>query len=400
MANYSLLIVLFAALLTPLLLAKFNISRVPTAVSEIIFGIIIGKSGFNWINMQDSTLSSLATIGVIFLIFLGGFEINFNSLKPNKNAKKSATNPLKLSIGSFSIILIVSFLIALILAQLNIFNNIILATIIFSTIALGVVISTLTEAKLLKTDYGQTILLISVLGEFIPLVVLTIYTYMQSKEGIKTLLIPLIFILALLLLSRFKNILSTFDKINKETTQLDVRLTFFLIFTLVTFAETIGAENILGAFLAGAVMKLLNPNNDTKDKINSIGYGFFIPIFFITTGVKLNIPVLLADRSSLLLIPIFLVCFILSKIFIFPLLQRSFGVSLAAAATSLSSTTITLVIPILNVGQALNVISTKEAGAITIAAIITCLIAPAFFNKILAKLVYNHNKVPIKKQTH
>lgn len=399
MANYSLLIVLFAALVTPLLLAKFNISRVPTAVSEIIIGIIIGRSGLNWIDMKDPTLSSLATIGVIFLIFLGGFEINFIELKKSKT-KKTTVNPLILSTGSFSIILGISFLISLLLAYFNIFNNIILATIIFSTIALGVVISTLTEAKLINTDYGQTILLISVLGEFIPLVVLTIYTYIQSKEGIKTLLIPLIFIFALILLTRFKGIMTTFDRINKETTQLDVRLTFFLIFTLVTFAETIGAENILGAFLAGAVMKLLNPNNDTKEKINSIGYGFFIPMFFITTGVKLNIPELLTDRNSLLLIPIFLVCFILSKVFIFPFLKKPFGVSLAAAATSLSTTTITLVIPILNVGLNLNVISSKEAGAITIAAIITCLTAPAFFNKILAKLVYNHNKVPLKKQTH
>ena len=84
----------------------------------------------------------------------------------------------------------------------------------------------------------------------------------------------------------------------KATTQLDVRLAFFLTFALVTVAEQVGAENILGAFLAGMVMKLLEPTQATKDKLTSIGYGFFIPIFFIRTGVNLNLKLLFANPQA------------------------------------------------------------------------------------------------------
>ena len=99
----------------------------------------------------------------------------------------------------------------------------------------------------------------------------------------------------------------------KATTQLDIRLAFFLIFALVTVAERVGAENILGAFLAGMVMKLLEPSEATKDKLTSIGYGFFIPIFFIMTGVGLNLKSLFAHPSSLMLLPVLVIFLFLAK---------------------------------------------------------------------------------------
>jgi Kef-type K+ transport systems, membrane components len=183
-----------------------------------------------------------------------------------------------------------------------------------------------------------------------------------------------------------------FDKIDKSTTQLDIRLAFFLIFTLVTFAQEIGAESILGSFLAGAVMKLLKPKPDTEEKLSSMGYGFFIPVFFITTGVNLNLRTLFADPSSLILIPIFLIAFILSKVAVYGAFRHRFGRKYSIAASIVTSTTITLVLPILQVGQNLKLITTTQAGAITLAAIITCLVCPVLFNKILSKS--DQEKVP------
>src|SRR5699024_8727656 len=153
------------------------------------------------------------------------------------------------------------------------------------------------------------------------------------------------------------------------------------IFVLVTFAEQIGAESILGAFLAGAVMKLLKPKPDTEAKLSSMGYGFFIPVFFITTGVNLNLRTLFTNKEALMLIPLFLIAFLLSKAIVFFVFRRQFGNRYSVAAAIVTSTTITLVLPILQVGRNLKLITTAQSGAITLAAIITCLICPILFNK-------------------
>ena len=223
----------------------------------------------------------------------------------------------------------------------------------------------------------------SALGEFIPLVALTVYSAVQQKHFLSVFGLPVIFIIAIILLRRFNRIYVFFDKIDKSTTQLDIRLAFFLIFTLVTFAEQIGAESILGSFLAGVVMKLLKPKPETAEKLSSMGYGFFIPVFFITTGVNLNLRSLFTNLDALILIPVFLVAFILSKSIVYFAFVRHFGRRFAGAAAILTSTTITLVLPILTVGRNLKLITATQSGAITLAAIITCLVCPILFNKII-----------------
>ncbi|KRL68198.1 cation:proton antiporter [Companilactobacillus versmoldensis] len=381
MAQFSLLITLFVALATPLILGRLNIQRIPSAVSEIVMGIIIGQTGFN-IVQPDMTLKYLANLGVIMLIFLGGMEINFSLFKP-KEVKSKDAPPLLMATFGFISILILSLILSAILYFTGIFDNFILATILFCTIAMGVLISLLKESGLLDREYGQTILLTAVLGEFIPLLALTIYSAIQQKNYISAFGLPVIFLIAIILLQRFKQVFHFFDEIDKSTTQLDIRLAFFLIFVLVTFAEQIGAESILGAFLAGAVMKLLQPKEETQERLTSMGYGFFIPIFFIVTGVNLNLRTLFADPKALVLIPVFLIAFFLSKAVIYFVFKPRFGKRLATAATVLTATTITLVLPILEVGKSLKLVNTTQSGAITLAAIITCLVCPTVFNKIL-----------------
>lgn len=382
MEKFALLIVLFAALLTPLITARFHLTRMPTSISEIIMGIIIGKTGLNIVH-PDTSLQYIANLGVIMLIFLGGMEIDFSLLKPKKD--KSEYSPLGTSFAGFVSIFVMSMILSGILYYTHVFTDFVLAVILFSTIALGVIISLLKEVGLLNTNYGQTILLTAAFGEFIPLVALTIYSAVEQQNYISVLGLPVIFIIAIVLLRRFNRIYVFFDKIDKSTTQLDIRLAFFLIFTLVTFAQQIGAESILGSFLAGAVMKLLKPKPDTEEKLSSMGYGFFIPVFFITTGVNLNLRTLFADPSSLILIPVFLIAFIMSKAAVYGAFRHRFGRRYAVAAAVVTSTTITLVLPILQVGRNLKLITTAQSGAITLAAIITCLVCPVIFNKILSK---------------
>ncbi|XEO94081.1 monovalent cation:proton antiporter family protein [Latilactobacillus sakei] len=384
MTNLALVIVLLAALMTPLLMAKFKMTYLPTAVAEIIVGIILGTSGFHLI-VATPTLTELSTLGVTVLIFLSGMEIDFDLFKkqpaPTDPQLKVQPSPVKLAVISFAFVLLISFGLSGLLAWSGLFKDIGLATILFSTIALGVVIAALKEKELLSQPLGQTILLIAVLGEIIPLVALTVYSALNNPGSKSLWLLSLIFVAAIYLLVRFKGVYHFFARIDKSTTQLDIRLAFFLIITLVSIAEEVGAESILGAFLAGMVMKLLRPREETTDKLTSIGYGFFIPIFFIMTGAKLDLPALLKDPKSLSLIPFFFIGFMLSKAATYWILKRRFKKTNALAGTFLSATTITLVLPILTVGLNLKVITTQQSGAFTLAAILSCILGPIFFNR-------------------
>lgn len=384
MAQLSLFLVVLLALVIPIFMARFQISNVPTAVAEIIVGIIMGSSGFNLItSTHDLTL--LSNLGVILLMFLSGMEIDFDLLQRKNNPKGKSqagktVDPLKTAITAFIGIVIMAFVLAYVLRLTGLFSEVMLAAIILMTVALGVVIATLKEKDILGRPIGQTILLTAVLGEVIPLLLLTIYASINGGNAEQLWLIILLFVAAIFLLRRFKQPYLWFAKITKSTTQLDIRLAFFLIFALVTVAERVGAENILGAFLAGMVMKLLEPSEATKDKLTSIGYGFFIPIFFIMTGVGLNLRSLFAHPSSLMLLPVLVIFLFIAKVPVLLTYVRYFQKKNAFAGGFLTATTITIVLPTLQVARKLHAITSTQYDAFILAAVIVCILSPIVFN--------------------
>lgn len=380
MDKISFLIVMFAALIIPIVMVHFKITNIPTAVAEIITGIIIGKSVLNIVTQTDA-LHMMSTLGVMMLMFLSGMEINFDLFKKDPAKKAStAASPLSLSIHAFGVILICSTILAVVLKWLGMFPDVLFAVLLFSTIALGVVIPTLKEKEILNRPAGQALMLTAVLGEVVPMMALTVYASVNGGNAGRLWLIVLLFVAALFLLRKFKEPFIWFNKISKTTTQLDVRLAFFLIFTLVAVADGVGAENILGAFLAGMVMKLLEPAESTENKLTSIGYGFVIPFFFIMTGVNLDLRSLFTNPKALSLIPVLVVCFILAKLPTLLIFRKSLSNKNAFAGSFLMVTTITLVLPALQVAQNLHTITTTQSDAFVLAALIACVLGPIVFN--------------------
>lgn len=372
----SLFIVVLAALVIPLLMARFGVTQVPTAVAEIITGIVLGQSGFNILH-STPRVAFLSNIGVMMLLFLSGMEIDFSLFK---NKSKKGPDPVKISLLAFGGITVMSILIGLVMKLTGLFSDLALAAIILATVALGVVIATLTEKGILDKPIGQTILLTASLGEVVPLTALTIYSGLHSKNPQKLWLLIILFLAAIILLERFRQPYAWFNKISKATTQLDIRLAFFLLFALVAVAEGVGAESILGAFLAGMVMKLLEPSKQTRAKLTSIGYGFFIPIFFIMTGAGLNLRSLLGNPHALALLPILVIAFIVAKLPVMLIYGHYFNRQNALAGGFLTVTTITIVLPAVQVAQKLRVLSANQAGAFVLAAVIVCVLSPIVFN--------------------
>lgn len=384
MSQLSLFLVVLLALVIPIVMARFNVTNVPTAVAEIIVGIVMGTSGFNLIKVTPN-LSFLSNLGVILLMFLSGMEIDFDLLSRKNNQKRRSqsgkmVDPLKTAATAFAGVAVMSVILASLLKVFGLFSELPLAIIILMTVALGVVIATLKEKDILGRPIGQTILLTAVMGEVIPLLLLTVYASIHGGNAGQLWLIILLFAAAIFLLWRFQQPYNWFVKVTKATTQLDIRLAFFLIFALVTVAETVGAENILGAFLAGMVMKLLEPSDATKDKLTSIGYGFFIPIFFIITGVNLNLRTLFAHPASLMLLPVLVIFLILAKMPVVAVYMRKFAKGNAFAGGFLTATTITIVLPTLQVARRLKVISNTQSDVFILAAVIVCILCPIVFN--------------------
>ena len=165
------------------------------------------------------------------------------------------------------------------------------------------------------------------------------------------------------------------------TTQIGIRAVFALIIMLVALAEGVGAENILGAFLAGVVVSLLGPDEDMVEKLDSFGYGFFIPIFFIMVGVDLNIPTLIKEPSLLLIIPFLIIAFLISKLIPVFYIRRWFDMKTTISSAFLLTSTLSLVIASAKIAEQLGTISPEISGILILSAVITCVFVPIVFKR-------------------
>lgn len=386
----SLVIVVLAAFLTPIIVNRLNINFLPVVVAEILMGIVIGNSFLNIVE-RDSILNILSTLGFIFLMFLSGLEIDFKAFKKDKRARQGQNNDessipghLNLALTVFAFIMIISILLAYVFKWLGLVDDVLLMVIIISTISLGVVVPTLKEMNIMRTTIGQFILLVAVLADLVTMILLTVYGAINGQGGSTIWLIGILVVftaISYILGVQFKR-MSFLQKLMDGTTQIGIRAVFALIILLVALAEGVGAENILGAFLAGVVVSLLNPDEEMVEKLDSFGYGFFIPIFFIMVGVDLNIPSLIKEPKLLIIIPILIVAFIVSKLIPVMFIRRWFDMKTTIASAFLLTSTLSLVIAAAKISERLKAISAETSGILILSAVITCVFVPIIFKKL------------------
>lgn len=386
----SLVIVVLAAFLTPIIVNRLNINFLPVVVAEILMGIVIGNSFLNIVE-RDSILNILSTLGFIFLMFLSGLEIDFKAFKKDKRARQgqnddesSIPGHLNLALTVFAFIMIISIFLAYVFKWLGLVDDVLLMVIIISTISLGVVVPTLKEMNIMRTTIGQFILLVAVLADLVTMILLTVYGAINGQGGSTIWLIGILVVftaISYILGVQFKR-MSFLQKLMDGTTQIGIRAVFALIILLVALAEGVGAENILGAFLAGVVVSLLNPDEEMVEKLDSFGYGFFIPIFFIMVGVNLNIPSLIKEPKLLIIIPILIVAFIISKLIPVMFIRRWFDMKTTIASAFLLTSILSLVIAAAKISERLNAISAETSGILILSAVITCVFVPIIFKKL------------------
>ncbi|MGB7949598.1 MAG: cation:proton antiporter, partial [Candidatus Binatia bacterium] len=391
-----LLIVLLIAFVVPILLTHVKRVSIPIVVGEILAGMVVGRSGMAVVPPGDPLLIMLADFGIVFLMFLSGMEIDFQSLRsysgPEERSGGKKLGVLSLALLHFGLTVILAGMAAYVLATIGLAHDIWILALILSTTSLGVVVPVLKEANLITQPLGQCILVTAVIADFVTMLLITIAVAIMS-HGLtaEILLITLLFV-AFFLMVRFGAIFNkmprlrrTIEELSHATAQIKVRAAFTIMLAFVALSETLGSEVILGAFLAGAIIGVLRTPEDADlaHQLEAIGYGFFIPIFFIKVGVEFNLPVLLASSGALLLVPFFLVGAILVKVLPALTFAIKFSLRESLAAGTLLSARLSLIIAAAAIGKRLGVIGESVNAAIILVAVVTVTLAPLVFVRLM-----------------
>src|SRR6476469_5983573 len=290
----NLLIVFVIAVAVPLLLGYLPRLRVPAVVIELIAGVIVVPSVLGWVQI-DLPVQILASFGLACLLFLAGLEIDLRGLRRNL---------LQVAVLGYLLTLVLGIAVGAGFGALNWVTSPLLVAITLSATSLGLIVPVLKDARQADSPVGQTTIAASSVADFSAIVLLTLF-FSASDGGVGEKLVllfifaALVSVAAILLLrgGRSMRLGTVLVRIQDTTAQIRVRFAVLLLVALVALAGHLGLETILGAFLAGAIVGLVDRDSSThphfRIKLAAIGYGFLIPVFFISSGVRLDTPGLL-----------------------------------------------------------------------------------------------------------
>jgi Kef-type K+ transport system membrane component KefB/Trk K+ transport system NAD-binding subunit len=401
-----LLLLLFLAFLVPPLLSRFR--WLPVVVGEILVGMIVGRSGFNLVR-PDATLEFLAEIGLAVLMFLSGLEVDFTLLGSSGGGRRRFLSPLLLASVSFILCLGLAGFVAYKLVSRGLTDDALMVGLILSTTSLGIVLPVLKERGLSAGPFGQTVLLTALLADFVTMLLITVYVTLKSKGlTLDILLVGLLFVAALAALRLGRRFLPQakfelpFGDILPASRQTRLHGSIALLLAFVILAGLLGAEMILGAFLAGAVLSLLNGprQSQLRGNLDAIGFGFFIPVFFLMVGVDFDLPALLRSRETWILAPALLVSAYLLKILPALVFKLRFSWKETLGGGILLSSRLSLIIAASGIGLRLGVIDEPTNAAFVLIAALTATLSPILFNALVpARKARDHSAIALVGNT-
>ncbi|NMC70528.1 MAG: cation:proton antiporter [Myxococcales bacterium] len=281
----SLLVLALGAFLLPLLCERI---RVPAVVGEILFGMAISEQALGLTSRTEFT-RFLAQFGFALLMFLAGMEIDFTQI--GRMGRRTLVAAASAAGGTF----------LLAGGAVLLFHRPPFLVLVLGAMSLGLVLATLRGLDLTRRPLGQRILLVGTIGEFLTLIGLTIGD-IAGVHGVGLDLLwavtklALVFLLAWVCLVVLRSLLwwfpETFSRVvaTRDASEIGVRASLALMLAFVAVATLLGVEAILGAFLAGALFSFVfREKHAVESKLSSIGFGFFIPIFFIDVGMSFDL---------------------------------------------------------------------------------------------------------------
>src|SRR5829696_8973133 len=373
----NLLIVMAVAFAAPLLLGLFPRLLLPSVVLEIVAGIVVGPSGLGWVEV-DEAVEVVALLGLAFVLFLAGLEIEFAKLRGRV---------LKLTLLAFAISLAVALVVSLALQAADFVDTPLLVAIILCSTSLGVLVPVLKDSGQLSTTFGQLIIAAASIADFGAIILLSIFFCGEGGTGATLLLLGGLFGLAAAVFLAVRGaehsmrLRDDLVRLQETTAQIRVRAALVLLVGFAALAESLGLEVILGAFIAGSIISLVDRDErmthpDFRRKLEAVGFGFFIPAFFVTSGVRFDLDALTASASNLLMVPIFLAALLLARGVPAIVYRGALDARRTAIAGLMQATSLPFIVAATAIGRELDLIDAAGSAAMIGAGLLSVLLFP------------------------
>jgi len=383
----SLLIIAGIAVLVPVVLDLVPRLPVPEAALEVIAGIVVGPSVLGWVRV-DAPVQVLSDLGLGMLLFLAGLEIDLDRLR----------GPLaRLAVTAFAVSAGLALLCAYAFGLAGQAKEPLLLAIILMSTSTGLLLPLLKDAGEDATEFGQLVMTAAALAEIVPILLLSLF-FSAASTTPQAQLISLAIFLVLLVMSgialsrvrRLDRVARLLNHLADSSAQLRVRSSLTLALAFGVLAYRFGFASILGAFAAGLLVRLIElsrgtPHPQFKTKMEGIGFGFLIPIFFISTGVEFQLKALLASPVALAEVPLFLAALLLVRGLPALLYVRSIGRRRAEAAGLLQAVTLTFVIVATQIGIADGKMTPTAAASLLAAGLLSTVVFPAGAKRLLPR---------------
>jgi Kef-type K+ transport system membrane component KefB len=374
----GLLIITIVAFVIPLLLRLTPVKRFPASVLEIVAGIIIGPFGLGWVKI-DASIQIFSLIGLGFLLFFAGLEINLYRLKSSLMVRVGVGFLLSFGLG-----LLAGYLL---FATGQVESPLYMAILLAAT-ALGMVVPLMQDAEIIQTDVGQLVIDSATMAQFGTLILLSLFfTNETTKVSVKLvflgsfLIIAIAFAFALMRLERSKRLAHVFLNLVDTSAQIRVRGTFMLLIAFVVLATRLSVEVLLASFVAGVILRSIDPDGMRTHpifyrKLSAVSFGVFVPVFLVATGMQLDFSALTAHFSTLLRVFLFLLALLIVRGVPALIYKPLIGMRQSIAVGLLQATSLSFLVASTQIGLQLGLISKVNGAALIAAAVLGALIFP------------------------
>jgi Kef-type K+ transport system membrane component KefB len=376
----NLLIVVAAGLLAPLTLGFFPRLRLPAIVLEIVLGIVLGPSVLGWVK-PDLPVSILSLIGLAFLLFLSGLEIDVERLRGRI---------LNLTALGFAVSFGIAILFGLALQAGGFVKSPLFVAIVLVATSLGVIVPVLKDSGNISSSFGQLVIAAASIADFGAIILLSLFfSGRGSTSTAGTLILLGVFGLVVVVVGvaiagveRSMSLSRVLRRLQDTTAQIRVRAAFVLLIGFTALADTVGLETILGAFAAGALLSLIDRDETMTHpqfrlKLEAAGFGVFIPIFFVTSGLRFDLNALFASPSTVARVPLFLLAILLARGLPAIVYVRLLGRSRSVIAGVLQATSLPFIVAATQIGLQLGVVTRASAAGLVAAGLLSVVISPA-----------------------
>ena len=374
----GLAIVAGAAFFMPLLLGMVPRIRLPSVVLEIVAGVVIGPSVLGWVHV-DAPIRVISRLGLASLLFLAGMEIEVERLKGPV---------LKTTGAAFAVSLLLAALICSALGVVGAIQTPLFVAILLTATGLGVIVPVLKDSGEIASPFGQLVVVSASIADFGTIILLALLFTAGEASRAGTILLLLgvgalcaVIAIAAAGLGRWKRLTNALQRLQDTTAAIRIRGAAFLLVLWVAVVEKVGLEIILGAFAAGVLLSFIDRDEAKthvlfRTKLHAIGFGVFIPVFFVTSGVQFNLHALFATPSTLAGVPLFLVALLVIR-GIPALMYRSIlGIRRSVAAGLLQATSLSFIVAGARIGVTLGRITEVTAAALIAAGMLSVLLFP------------------------